>query len=181
MNQSGEAKPYGMLAEFEVPAQLLRAAKTVRDAGYRRWDVYTPCPIHGLDAAMGIPNSKVGWFTFAGGGLGFTIGMLMIWFMNDFNYGLIVGGKPLFSPVYAFPVGYELTILLAALGSVIGMFVLNRLPRLHHPLLKHPRFAQVTHDKFYVVIECDDPEYSKRKTSQLLRSCGGKHLELVEE
>jgi len=61
------------------------------------------------------------------------------------------------------------------------MLFLNRLPRLHHPLLKNLRFAEVTHDKFYVVIEADDPKYEEEETRELLKKLGSKHIELVNE
>ena len=105
----------------------------------------------------------------------------MIWFMNSFDYGIVVGGKPLYSPMFAFPVSYEMTILFSAFGSLFGMLFLNRLPRLHHPLLKNSRFKNVTHDKFYVVIECADPKFSEEKTQTLLEEAGSTHLEVVEE
>ena len=89
---------YALLAEFDKPADVLHAAEIVREASYTKWDVHTPFPIHGMDDAMGLKNSKVGWFTFFGGATGFTVGMLMVWFMNSYNYGLVVGGKPLFNP-----------------------------------------------------------------------------------
>ncbi len=181
MSAIASGRPYALLAEFDTPAAALQAAEHVRDAGYRRWDVHTPYPIHGMDGAMGIQNSKVGWFTFIGGTTGFTLGMTMIWFCNKFDYALPVGGKPLFSPIYAIPVSYELTILLGAFGTLIGMFLLNRLPRHYHPLLKHPRFRSVTHDKIYVVIECADPKYSDAGTRQMLESAGGRNIEVVED
>jgi len=174
-------KPYGLVAEFESAADTLHAATVVRDAGFRRWDVHTPFPIHGMDDAMGLKNSKVGWFTFLGGATGFTAGMLMIWWTNKWDYPIIVGGKPLFSPLFAFPVSYELTILLASFGSLFGMLFLNRLPRLYHPLLKNRRFASATHDRFYIVIECDDARYSPAETRKLLESAGSKHIELVDD
>jgi hypothetical protein len=174
-------KTYGMLAEFETPAEALEVAKTVREAGYRRWDVHTPYPIHGLDGAMGLTNSKVGWFTFVGGTTGFTLGMLMIWWMGAVDYAIPVGGKPLFSPIFAFPVSYEMTILFGAFGTLFGMALLNRLPRHYHPLLKHPRFRNVTHDKIYVIIETADPKYSEPETRKLLETAGARHVELVED
>ena len=60
-------------------ADILHAAEKVRDAGFTRWDVFTPFPVHGMDDAMGLRNSKVGWFSFLGGVTGYTSGMLMIW------------------------------------------------------------------------------------------------------
>ena len=84
MNQ----RPYAIMAEFENPAAILQAANKVRAEGFRNWDVFTPFPIHGMDRAMGIKNSKVGWFSFLGGVTGYATGMLMIWYMNTVNYRL---------------------------------------------------------------------------------------------
>lgn len=178
---SANAKTYGLLAEFDTTTDVMHAAEKVRDAGFRKWDVYTPFPIHGMDSAMGLKNSKVGWFGFLGGVTGYTTGMLMIWWMNAIDYKILIGGKPMFSPHGAFPPSYELTILFTAFGAIGGMLLLNRLPRLHHPLLKHKRFALATHDKFYVVIETTDPKYSETETRKLLEAAGSKRIEMVEE
>jgi len=175
------ATPYAIMAEFENPADLMHAAEKVRDGGFTRWDVFTPFPVHGMDRAMGLKNSIVGWFSFIGGCTGYTTGMLMIWYMNAVNYRIVIGGKPMFSPFYSFPPSYELTILFGAFGALLGMLFLNRLPRLHHPLLKNKRFALATHDRFFVVIESSDPKYSEKETCKLLESLGSKHIELVEE
>ena len=178
---SESATPYGLIAEFGTPADAMHAAEKIRDRGFKRWDVYSPYPVHGMDKAMGLKNSKVGWFSFLGGVTGYTTGMLMIWFMNKFDYPILIGGKPLFSPFGAFPPSYELTILLGAFGALGGMLWLNRLPRLHHPLLKHKRFTQVTHDRYFVVIETSDPKYSETETRKLLEGAGSRHIEMVEE
>ena len=178
---SDSTATFGILAEYEKPADALHAAEAVREAGFCRWDVYTPFPVHGMDQAMGLKNSKVGWFSFIGGLTGYTTGMVMIWFMNALDYPIIVGGKPMFSPFGAFPPSYELTILLGAFGALFGMLFLNRLPRLHHPLLKHERFKLATHDRFFIVIETDDPKYSAEETRKLLESTGSTRIELVEE
>jgi hypothetical protein len=107
--------------------------------------------------------------------------MVMIWWMNASDYPILVGGKPMFSPFSAFPPSYELTILFGAFGAIFGMLFLNRLPRLHHPLLKHRRFAQATHDRYFLVIETSDPMYSEPEIRKLLETAGCKHLEAVEE
>ena len=52
-------RPYGLIAMFETPGALMRAAEQVRDAGYRKWDCITPFPVHGLDKAMGVGRSRV--------------------------------------------------------------------------------------------------------------------------
>ena len=172
---------YGLLAEFETPAATMEAAAKVRDAGFKRWDVFTPYPVHGMDAAMGLGNSQVGWFTFLLGCTGMTCGMLMIWFMNAYDYPLVVGGKPLFSPMSSFPVCYEMTILFGAFGSLGGMLFLNRLPRWYNPLFHSERFRNVTHDRFFICIEAGDPQYNDSETRKLLEALGSRHVEEVRE
>jgi Protein of unknown function (DUF3341) len=105
------AQPYGLIATFDTATAVYHAAEQVRDAGYRQWDCITPLPIHGLDKAMGVGRSRVPRISLAGGITGFCTGMSMIWYTDSFDYPVIVGGKPLFSPLFAFPVSYELTIL----------------------------------------------------------------------
>jgi hypothetical protein len=91
-----------------------------------------------MDKRDGHEELEVGWFSFIGGCTGYTTGMLMIWFMNAYDYRIVIGGKPMFSPFSAFPPSYELTILFGSFGALLGMLFLNRLPRLHHPLLEKP-------------------------------------------
>jgi len=173
-------QPYAIMAEFQTPADILHAAEKVREEGFRNWDVFTPYPIHGMDRAMGLKNSKVGWFSFIGGCTGYTTGMLLIWYMNAYDYPIVIGGKPMFSPFYSFPPSYELTILFGSFGALLGMLFLNRLPRLHHPLLKNRRFALATHDRYFMVIEANDPKYRQAETQRLLETLGSRHIELVE-
>lgn len=124
---------YGLMAEFDSPGAVLHAAEKVRGAGYRRWDVFTPFPIHGLDQVMGYKNSLVGWVSLAMGGGAFLSVVGLLWYCNAFDYPLIVGGKPMFSPPMTFVPAYILMIMGAALGALIGMLAINQLPRLHHP------------------------------------------------
>jgi len=172
---------YGLIAEFPTPADAMHAAEKVRDAGYKHWDVFTPYPVHGMDKAMGLKSSNVGWFSFIGGVIGYTSGMIMIWWMNAYDYPILIGGKPMFSPYGAFPPSYELTILLGSFGALFGMLFLNRLPKLHHPLLKHKRFALATHDRFFLVIETTDPKFSAAETRKLFESAGCRQIEEVRE
>jgi hypothetical protein len=176
---SANVKPYGLLAQFDTAAGIFEAAIQVRDAGYRKWDVFTPFPIHGMDEAMGLKKSLVGYFTFVGGCTGFFTGMSMIWFMNKFDYGLVVGGKPLFTPLYAFPVSYELTILLGSFATLFGMLFLNRLPKLYNPLFRNERFRKASDDKFFLCIEATDPKFAEAKA--VLEKAGAVAVELVED
>ena len=174
-------KNYGMSAEFDSAAEVLSAAEKVRDAGYKRWDVFSPFPIHGLDKVMGLGNSKVGWFSFLFGGGAFIGTMLMIWYMNDFDYPIVIGGKPMFSPPMSVVPSYILLVLMAGLGTFIGMVALNELPRHHHPLFAKKRFELVSRDKFFLVIGSNDPKFSETETRKLLEDIGGARIEVVED
>jgi hypothetical protein len=107
--------------------------------------------------------------------------MIMIWWMNAVDYPILVGGKPMFSPFYAFPPSYELTILFTAFGSIFGMLFLNRLPKLYNPLFKSERFKLATHDGYFLAIETTDPKYSETETRKLLETTGSRHIEIVED
>ena len=174
-------KPYGMLAEFESPAAILTAAEKLRDAGYSRWDAFTPFPIHGMDKVMGLKNSLVGWVALFMGGGAFMSVVGLIWFANAFDYPLIVGGKPMFSVPMTFVPSYIMMILGAAVGALIGMFAFNELPRYHHPLFASKRFALVARDKFFLLVGSTDPKFSETETRKLLEAIGGAHIEIIED
>jgi hypothetical protein len=107
--------------------------------------------------------------------------MSFIWWANAHEYALVVGGKPYFSPMFAFPVSYELTILFTAFATIIGMFLLNRLPMHYHPVMKAPQFVRAMDDRFYIVIEARDPKFNAAQTRALLEQAGGKDLAELEE
>ncbi|HEX5399723.1 MAG TPA: DUF3341 domain-containing protein [Verrucomicrobiae bacterium] len=172
---------YGIIAEFDSAAAIYNAAEKVRDAGYRRWDVFSPFPIHGLDKVMGLGNSKVGWFSFLFGAGAFIGTMLMIWYMNAFDYPIVIGGKPMFSPPMSVVPSYILLVLASALGAFIGMIALNQLPRHHHPLFGKKRFEMVSRDKFFIVIGANDEKFNLPETHRWLESIGGANVEIVED
>lgn len=174
------APSYGLVATFETAAAVYHAAEQVRDAGYKNWDVITPCPIHGMDKAMGVKRSIVPRISLVGGITGFTTGMTMIWYTNQYDYPLVVGGKPYFSPMFAFPVSYELTILFTAFATIIGMFIVNGLPMHYHPVLKSPKIRRGLDDQFLIVIEARDPRFNAANTKALLEKIGGKDVSELE-
>ena len=174
-------KIYGLMAEFNTPGELLHAAKKVRDAGYHRWDVFTPFPIHGIDEVMKLGNSMVGWVSLALGAFMFLNVAGLIWFTNAFDYPLIVGGKPMFSVPMTFVPAYIMLIMGAAIGALVGMLAFNQLPRLHHPLLFKKRFEGVSRDKFILVIGAQDEKFCADGTRELLKTLGSAQIEIVEE
>jgi Protein of unknown function (DUF3341) len=174
-------KTYGIIAAFETTPDLYHACEKVRDAGFKQWDAITPFPVHGLDAAMGIRRSRVPRISICGGITGFITGMSMIFWTGAVDYKLIVGGKPLFSPMFAFPVGYELTILFTAFATIIGMFVVNGLPMHYHPVQKAPNLTRLLDDRFHIVIEAADPKFNAAATRAFLEQIGGADIAELEE
>ena len=174
------APSYGLIATFDSTPALYHAAEQVRDAGYKNWDCITPFPVHGLDKAMGLKRSIVPRISLAGGLTGFTTGMTMIWWMNSHDYPLTVGGKPFFSPMFAFPVSYELTILFTAFATIIGMFIVNGLPMHYHPVLKYDNIRRGLDDTFFIVIEARDPRFNLANTRALLEQAGGADVKELE-
>ena len=174
-------KNWGVLAEFANPAELLHAAQKLNDLGYRKFETWSPFPIHGMDDAMGLHGSKVPWITLGGGLTGLSIGLLLQWWTGAVDYPLVIAGKPYFAWQFALPVTFELSILLSAFGTVFGMFALNLMPRPYHPLDNVPEFRRVTDDKFFLSIEVSDPLFDMEKTKALLSELGGTAITDVEE
>jgi Protein of unknown function (DUF3341) len=174
------AKTKVFVAEFDTPAQIVEAAGAVSDAGYRDFDAHTPFPVHGLDRAMKVPGSKLGWIVLAHGIVGLGGALLMQWWMSAVDYPMVIGGKPYFSYQAFVPICFALTILLSAFGTVFGMLFLNGLPQWYHPALSHPDFRRVTDDKFFLTIESTDPKFDATRTRALLEQIGGKRIALVE-
>jgi hypothetical protein len=178
-HESADETPALLLAEFNSAGEVLHAAEKLRDAGYTQYDSHSPFPIHGMDAAMGLKDSKLGLIVFPVGLTGTTLAWLMMWWMNGVDYTLVIGGKPPYSLPSQVPIMFELTILLSAFATVFGMFGLNRLPRHHHPLFNSERFKTFSDDKFFISVESSDPKWHLEKTKKLLESCHPANIELV--
>ncbi len=174
-------QPVLLLAEYSTTSHVVHAAEKVRDAGYSHWDTHTPFPIHGMDSAMGLKDSRIGWIVLVMGVLGLATGLSMYLYMNEFNYPIVVGGKPPGALPAAVPVYFELTVLFSAFGAVFGMLHLNRLPRHNHPIFESDRFRAASDDKFFVSIEACDPKFNLESTRNLLESTHPSAVELIEE
>jgi hypothetical protein len=176
-----KTRVYGYLAEFSNPATLYAACERVRDAGYREWDAHSPFPIHGIEKAMGFSWSKVPWFSLVLGLSGAAVGFLGQAWVSVHAYELIISAKPLLSWQAFLPVTFEVGILATAIGTLLGMFLLNGLPRLHHPLFVSEAFERHSDDAFFISIEARDGKFDMEKTRALLEDIGATYIELVEE
>jgi hypothetical protein len=168
---------YGVLAEFPSPGALVEGARRVRDAGFTRFDAYSPFPVHGIDAAMGIKRTILPLLVFGGGLTGLIGGLFLQWYLNAYNWPWVVSGKPFWSIPANIPIAFETTILLSVLTTFFGMWILNRLPQVWHPFFRLDRFAKVTDDGFMLGIEASDPRFDRVATAQLLRDAGAEAVE----
>jgi hypothetical protein len=173
---------YGVMGEFENPTALVEATRRTYDAGYRRFDSYSPFPIHETFEAMHIEDRRVPLLVLGGGIAGLCTGLgLQVW-VSAFAYPLNIGGRPFLSWPMFVPVTFELTILFAALAAVFGMFILNGLPMPYHPVFNVARFAEhASQDGFFLAIEASDPQFNVDATRAFLQSLGAREINDVEE
>ena len=170
---------YGIGARFETARDLYEAAGKIREAGYKRWDVYSPFPIHGMDAAMGLKESAVSIFTLLAGIAAALGGLGLIVYASAINYPLVVQGKPYFAIEPAFPIIFEIVIIVSAFVTVGAVFALNLLPQLYHPVFNWERFSRVTDDGFFAVIESADVLFDETEVRRLLEKLGGTNIEMI--
>jgi mono/diheme cytochrome c family protein len=168
---------YGYLAEYDTPGELVEAARKVRDAGYTDFDCYSPFPVHGIDPAMGIKRTILPLLIFGGGFAGATGGLALQWYCNAHVWTWNISGKPTWSIPANIPIAYECAILLAVFTSFFGMWLLNKLPQVWHPLFRLDRFARATDDGFFLGIEARDRRFDADKTRALLQDAGAIALE----
>lgn len=159
---------YGLMAEFESPEQLLEAANKTYAKGYRKIDAYTPLPVEGLSAALGVRRTGVPAIVLTFGMLGALGGFALCYWISVIAYPINVGGRPLNSwPAYI-PITFECAILLGSLSAVIGMFALNGLPMPYHPVFNAPRFRLASRDRFFLCIEAADPLFDPSESRAFL-------------
>jgi hypothetical protein len=176
-------KIYGLGAEFANAAELMGAAEKVRDAGFNKWDVHTPFPVHGMDRAMGLGKSWLSAPVLVGGATGLLTAVALTCIPSFGIYPMITHGKPYdwtTLPAF-FPIIFELTILFSAFTIVFTLMIMTQLPKWYHPVFNWERFKRVTDDGFFLVIEARDPKFNEAKTRQLLEEIGGKHVTLIHD
>jgi hypothetical protein len=181
MSHTNTSEIYGVVAEFDSPERLLSAVRLARQHGHRHLEAYTPFPIHGIDRALGEKRSRLGLIVLAMGLVGFAAAVLLQWWTGAVNYPLVIAGKPFFAVEFALPIMFELTVLFAAFGAVFGMFALNRLPQLYHPIFLYSRWAGATNDRFLLAVEREKSaaDFPAASIADLLVSAGASHTEVV--
>ena len=171
---------YGLLAEFDGPDELLKAAKDAYAEGYRNMDAYSPMPIHDLSESMGYDKHRIPTIVLICAILGACSGFGLQYWVSVIEYPLNVGGRPLLSWPSFIPVTFELGVLFSAFGALIGMLILNGLPRPYHPVFNVPNFERASGDGFFLCIEAEDPKFDTSETRAFLESLKAKKVDDVE-
>ena len=136
--------------------------------------VHSPIPSHVIEHALELPKSRVGWFTLAGGIVGFFTGFLLAAFTAS-RWSLIVGGKPVVALVPFFIVGFEFTILFAVFGNILGLISQARLPRFQVAAGYDERFSG---DRFGVLARCASGD--REQLTQFLEEKGAE-INIVDD
>jgi len=175
-----------MIGEFDNVTDIISAANTARQAGYKKMDVHSPFPIHGIDEAIGIKQTILPWIVLIMGLVGMTAGLVLTTYtMADWmplpsaapenfeGYKFLISGKPYNSLAGYIPVVFEMTIMFSAYTAVFAMFLLNKLPLLSNPLLKSERFRRATDDRFFLSIDARDRSFDLTQTRDLVENMHG--------
>ena len=169
-----------VIAEFDSPADLMHAAEKVRDAGFIKFDCHSPFPIHGMDKAMGLKRSPVGYIVGGAALVGFISISGFIYWVSAVDYPMVISGKPFFSFQAFVPVAFAVTVLTSAITATFGMLAINKLPQLFHPLFESKNFVRFSDDGFFVSIDAADSKFDPARTQDFLKSIGGRSIELIE-
>jgi len=155
---------YGLMAEFEHPEELVKAAHRAYSAGFRKMEGYSPLPVEGLSQALGFKRHFVSLVVFIGGLAGCIGGFGLMYWIATIAYAHNVAGHPMNSWPAFIPPTFECTVLLASLSAVVGMFAMNGLPQPYHPVFNVEEFKRASRDRFFLVIEATDPQFDPEKT-----------------
>ncbi len=160
---------YGLLAEFDTPGDLIRAARHAHHDGWRQMDCYTPYPVEEAAEAIGFHRNRVPLVTLIGGLTGMSIMFSLETWIAVWAYPLNIAGRPMYSwPAFIVP-AYEWTILFAGLSAAFGMFAMNGLPAFYHPLFNAPNFRDgATTGKFFLCLEASDPKFEVEQVKAYL-------------
>jgi hypothetical protein len=158
---------YALMAEFADPAALVAAARASR-AAFRDVDAYAPYSVEGLPEALGFAHDRVALIALLGGMAGGLAAYCLQWYTAVLDYPINAGGRPLHSWPAFIPATFEVTVLAAALALFVGLWALNGLPRLRHPVFNAPEFDLASRNRFFLAIRASDPQFDRERTRAFL-------------
>ena len=165
-------------AIFDDEEILLQSVKEIRSKKYNIEEVYSPFPVHGLDHALGLKETRMAITAFIYGCIGLSFGGLLIYYIMISGVGkswpMNIGGKPNFTfyqnvPSFV-PIMFECTVLFAGHLMSLTYFYRNKLYPGASTKSPDPR---TTDDKFLMelIVEDNDKEITK-----ILKSTGASEI-----
>ncbi len=171
---------YGVTGLFDKPNDIIHAAEQVSEKGYSKWDVNTPYPVHGMDDAMKLKPSTMGFFALGLGLTGTFLAVFFIWWTMVYQYPIVIGGKPFFAFPAFIPVMFEVTVLMATIGSVLSMlFIFFKVPNNMHPLHDTDYMKACMSDHYGICLEAKDPNFDEDEAVEFLRKLGAKEVTTI--
>jgi len=155
---------------------LLKAVEHIKQKGVKITDALTPFPVHGLDTAMDIPETRLHTAGFLFGLTGFLVAIgSMIW-ITTANWPINYGGKPYLSIPTYIPITFELTVLFASVGMVVTYFIRNGLSVFNSTEVIDER---ITDDHFALIFDADEfTEDGLEKVTGILKDSGAAEVKM---
>ncbi len=164
---------------FEDPDQALHAVKTFRDAEFEVANVYTPFAVHGMEEALGLPETNLPWATFWGGVAGLTVGLGFQFWAHAIDWPLNIGGKTSIAWPASLPVAFEMTVLLSAIATVGALLVTRGLrPRRSAATPDSQPDPRATDDRFVLLVVERDGGFLRPRFDALCTELGA--VDVVE-
>jgi hypothetical protein len=166
-----------LVATYLEPGALVNAVTTIRAHGFKIYDVYAPYPVHGLDEAMGLHRSRLGYVTMAAGAAGLIAAISFQFYAAVFDWSMNIGGKPNNSTLAFVPISFEITILAAGLATAAAFFVRSGLFPGAPVKLAGPR---VTDDAFAIALRWKSNVFDTGEVRRLLHDSGAIDIRQTE-
>lgn len=171
---------YGFVAEFISSEDLIHAVEKTTAKGYKQIDAFTPFPIKDLPLKMNLKKSKIPLIVLSGALIGAVSTYSFQYYTAVIDYTWNIGGRPPHSWPSFIPLTFELGVLGGALFGFIGLWFLNRLPKLSHPLFAVNGFERATRDRFFLLIEKEDKQFEPNNTREFLEALNPISIRVVE-
>ena len=149
----------GILASYEYLDSTVDAIENLKKAGFDEIKAYAPYPEHHIEHALGYGQSPVRVWTLVGALTGTSTAFAFTsW--TSVEWPLVVGGKPIISIPAFIPIVFEMSVLFGALATVIGLFILSKLPNVKPAVVYDPEFTAGRYG-VYVEAEADRLEEAR--------------------
>ncbi len=159
---------------MDDPDATLAVVRRLRATGHTISDVQSPFPIHGIDEAMGLAETRIPRATLFGGVVGLLLALGFQAWVGMVSWPLNIGGKSdLALPALA-PVTFEVAVLLAAFATVGALFYYSRMrPGPRSDLQVIP---ESTDDHFVVVVREADAGFDQERFEALAGDAGARRV-----